>query len=99
MSRNSKAARRRQLLARDPHCANCGVEVVYFKARPHETLPDNFATLEHVNSRNQAVPRPLLGHIVLWCWRCNQDRCEAEMAAMARDEIWRRSGRLPQALR
>ena len=95
----SKAERRHQLLARDPHCANCGVEVVYYKPRPHERLPDNFATLEHVNSRNQSVPRPLRGRLVLWCRRCNQERSEAEVAAMGAEELRRRSGRLPDALR
>jgi 5-methylcytosine-specific restriction endonuclease McrA len=93
--RDSKDRRRADLMKRDPHCRRCGVELVYFKPRPHEPLPDNFATLEHVNSRNQSVPRPKQGRLVLWCRKCNQDRGAAEVAALGKDELWRRSGRQP----
>lgn len=82
-------------MAEDPHCANCGAAVVYFRPEPREPFPDNFATLEHVNSRNQSVPRPSPGRIVLWCRKCNQGRSEREVAAMPREELWNRSGRRP----
>jgi hypothetical protein len=100
----SRAQRRRErLMAEDPHCRNCGVEVVYFVPQRHETIPGNFATLEHVNSRNQRVAdprtgklaRPVHGQITLWCSRCNNDRSAAELAAMPRDVVWQQSRSFP----
>lgn len=90
---DSKDQRRATLMTRDPHCRNCGAELVYFTPEPHEPLPDNFATLEHVNSRNQSVPRPRRGRLMLWCRRCNQERGAAEQAALGLEELRRRSGR------
>lgn len=96
--RRSKQARRRNLMAADPHCPQCGVELVYFIPAKGQTLPPNFATIEHVNSLNQAKPRPLGGQRTLLCLRCNEARGAAEEAALGIDELHRRathSGKCP----
>jgi ribosomal protein S14 len=84
---------RDKLMAADPHCQNCGTGLVHFTPRPHQPVPDNFATLEHVNSRNQSRPRPPVGRTVLWCRRCNQDRGAAEQAALGIDRLRELAGR------
>ncbi len=91
MNRNRK--HREKLMAADPHCQRCGVELVYFRPRPHQPLPDNFATLEHVNSRTQSRPRPAIGQTVLWCLGCNQERGAAEQAALGAERLRQLAGR------
>lgn len=91
VAKSSLRNRRANLMAADPHCQNCGTEVVWYEPGPRETLPDNFATIEHVNSRNQLVRDPVTGRLgrprdgkrVLWCNRCNRERNYAEVAAIA----------------
>jgi len=70
---NSKriAKRRDRLFAADPHCAYCGQEVVSYPLAPHEVPPGNYATAEHVYSRNGG-PRPKQGRIILACQNCNE---------------------------
>jgi hypothetical protein len=65
--------RRENLMREDPRCYYCRVEVVYFFPHPMP-LPDNFATIDHVNSRVLHPVRPLQGRTVLSCWRCNHIR-------------------------
>lgn len=76
--------RRRNLMAIDPHCADCGREVIYFRVPEGDRapLPANFATVEHVNSRI-AYPdgRPPHGRQILLCLRCNNLRAAAEQKA------------------
>jgi len=80
--------RRRNLMAKDPHCADCGCEVVYFR-RPdgdRTPLPDNFATIEHVNSRiRYPAGRPAHGRQILLCLRCNNARAKAERERIRRE--------------
>lgn len=86
MSNTRRHSRRRaNLMAEDPHCAYCGREVVYWRLAPGEKTPGNFATIEHVNTRNGG-PRPLRGALLLACHDCNQakgeqDRAEHEITA------------------
>lgn len=89
--------RRAKLMARDPHCFYCGCEVVYFPLVRGQKMPANFATIDHVYSR--IMGRPLKGETVLCCHKCNGDRSVAEQAALPKEELWRRSGRPPLALR
>jgi len=88
---------RERMMAADPHCCYCGTELVHFnpgpRLRKREPLPDNFVTIEHVNSRNQGSPRPLRGQWKLACKRCNEERGAAEEAALPIEELHRRSGR------
>lgn len=92
--------RRDNLMAADPHCFYCRTEVVYYPLERHERMPDNFATIDHVNTR-LAYPegRPLNGDTVLACHRCNSDRNKVELRLMPKEELWRRSGRMPVELR
>ena len=81
--------RRRRLLALDPFCPDCGVEMT---DRPGENgrLPPNFATIEHVNSRIKYPDgRPIPGETILLCSKCNGDRARAEEKAAV--EAYRRS--------
>jgi len=81
-------------MARDPHCYWCGCEVIWYKPDPHDTLPLNFATLDHVNSR-VLYPggRPLRGETVLACRECNEERARIEQKQLGLGELRRRSGR------
>lgn len=87
--------RRRNLMAIDPHCADCGREVIYFKVPEGDRvpLPANFATVEHVNSRI-AYPdgRPRHGRQILLCLRCNNLRAAAEQKARNAGQRLRASG-------
>jgi hypothetical protein len=88
--------RREQLMRYDPHCHWCGCEVVYFEPQRRQKVPDNFATIDHVYSR--MAGRPLQGRWVLACSRCNQERGQAEQAALGLDELHRRSLRQPYSV-
>lgn len=79
MGESARVKRRRaRLLAMDPFCPDCGVEMVYYHS-PGSTLPDNFATIEHVNSKIRYPDgRPPHGKTILLCYLCNENRARAE---------------------
>lgn len=95
MSKGKQSHRRRDaLMAADPTCWYCGVDLVYFNPGPrlHEVLPANFATLEHLNSRNRyRVKRPEQGWIVLACRECNEWRGWIEERLAGKIELQARS--------
>jgi hypothetical protein len=101
MSRSRDSQRRRaELMARSPYCHWCGRKLVYFRLKPRQKTPPNFATLDHVNSRNvHPDGRPAQGRLVLACPPCNEKRGALEVAVMPKEELWRRSGRPPQEMR
>ena len=78
MSKGRSTQRRRAaLMAQDSTCWYCGVELVYYHPGPklERALPPNFATIEHLNSRNRyRVKRPEQGWQVLACRECNEWR-------------------------
>jgi hypothetical protein len=85
--------KRERLMAVHPYCHWCGCALVYYNPGPDlrqsGPLPDNFATVDHVNSRNLSRPRPPLGQLVLACNLCNFERGLAEQQARL-DELQRR---------
>jgi hypothetical protein len=107
MGKSSLRNRRANLMAQDPHCGNCGIEVIWYRPGPGEVLPDNFATIEHVNSRWHPVRDPITGQMgrprggkrVLWCRGCNRDGNKREQEAASMEEKWRRSQRSPRSTR
>jgi len=95
---SQRRARRRQvLMKRDPHCAYCGCEVVYFDNHGGQ-LPPNFATIDHVYSRLTPGGRPRKGDTVLACRACNEARGHEEVAQLPIEELWERSGAYPREL-
>jgi hypothetical protein len=88
-SKSSQRLRRRlRLLAEDPFCPDCGVEMVWFPTTGGTPLPDNFATIEHVNSRNRYPEgRPVPGKTVLLCNLCNENRSRAEQGKVPLQEV------------
>lgn len=89
--------RRANLMREDPHCYWCGCEVVYFELKRHQTMPPNFATIDHINSRLlNPDGRPSVGQQVLACSSCNEARNQQEASSLPLEELWRRAGRYPQ---
>jgi len=74
MSSDSVKKRRKNLMRVNPHCYWCGVEVVD-GLRKGGTIPDNFATVDHLFDRVFDIHRrwnPF--SLVLSCYRCNFQR-------------------------
>jgi 5-methylcytosine-specific restriction endonuclease McrA len=91
---SSKLRRRREkLMAADPHCFYCSILVVYFFPPP-VVLPDDFATIDHVNSRVRFPARPREGQLVLCCLRCNREKNNRELMELTREERRTRSEHL-----
>lgn len=79
MAKNTR--RRSRLLARGATCHWCGIEVVYVHARewPSGAMPDNFATLDHLDDRlscpdREHRPPTPEARTVLACLACNLRR-------------------------
>lgn len=90
--RDSYALRRLNLMKKSPFCHWCGRRLVYFKTEGGQKLPDNFATIDHINSRLiHTGGRPWMGERVLSCPRCNQDRARQEELSLGIEELTRRS--------
>lgn len=83
MSRNT--TRVLKMMKKSPHCYWCGIKVIH-SLEPPVSLPDNFATVDHIYSRKQKAERQkamLEGYkrkdgygvyYVLGCNKCNQER-------------------------
>lgn len=106
-ARNKKRAlyykeRRATLMKSNPHCKWCGVKVIYFKLPKHQKMPANFATIDHIQSRMNG-PRPnVYGKqrtLVLACHKYNQKRCDEEVAALSKWNLWVRSRAFPWYLK
>lgn len=84
--------RRENLMRENPFCYWCDKGLVYFKMECHATMPDNLATLDHLNSKLMHPDgRPRMGRIVLSCPGCNQDRNRQEELALGVEELTRRA--------
>ena len=94
----SNLRRRRANLMRDnPHCYWCECKVVYFELKRHQTMPPDFATIDHTNSRLlNPDGRPKQGKQVLACSRCNGERNRQEESSLPLEELWERAKRHPQ---
>lgn len=104
MPRRSKQQYFRRLRLRYKRCWYCKVEMVYYPLKKGEKVPDNYATIEHLNSKLQYPngrpdPRFKARTLVVACKKCNEDRAAKEQSALPIEELWRRSGRPPQHLR
>jgi len=97
MSTKSVVRRRTNLFKKDPHCFWCGCEVIYFSLAIGQKVPNNFATLDHLNDRTVG-DRPDLGQIettVLSCQKCNNSRASKKVDSLPREFLWSKSGRYP----
>lgn len=83
--------KRRRLLREDPHCYWCGTKVRYFRLPSHETMPDDFATLNKIEG--------ITGIWVLSCNRCSFRRGRAKELATPLSELWALSQRPPKHMR
>ena len=100
MSRSQRARRRNKLWERDPHCRFCGVETVLPENVPEGPIPDNMATIEHLDSRNNPDRGKFCGQerTTLACFKCNNDRNKEEVKKIPiekRREISKRGHRPP----
>jgi hypothetical protein len=92
VSKNSLVNRRRNLMKRHPFCHWCGCSVVYFKMEPHQMMPNDFATIDHIYSRlMHPNGRPNPGERVLSCPSCNQGRNREEEKLLGAEELTRRA--------
>lgn len=80
MSRQQSVPRRRRnLMAADPHCHWCGIEV---REYPQDNdYHDDRATIDHLNDLSAGRPRPPEGETVLACNKCNSRRGRESMEA------------------
>ena len=92
-------------MEQDPTCWYCGVTLVYFNPGKQLSapLPHNFATIEHLNSRNRyRVKRPEQGWVVLACRECNEWRGAIEERLAGKIELQvralRHGGELTQTI-
>lgn len=84
MSGNSKrySAQRERWWHEDPHCRWCGRLTILWAYKVHATMPDNAATVDHLDSRfsNERGAHSGKTRRLLACYRCNQSRCDADLA-------------------
>lgn len=87
--------RRARLMEKDPHCHWCGVKVIYYPLKKGETMPNNFATLDHLVSRYYKPrfdPKMKQKTMVLACFKCNMKRCEEDTKAQPIEKLWELAG-------
>ena len=82
------ARRRARLMQKNPHCYWCHCLVIYYPMKDHQKFPDNYATIDHLNSHLKG-PRPNVFFkkrtLVLACFKCNQKR---NMAEQHKNKMW-----------
>lgn len=100
-NRARKFYRRRLFEEQAGKCCYCGCEMIFREGgfRHGEKVPVNLATLEHFDDRWDPQ-RGTFGYGVrrtaLACNRCNNQRAKEREAAQPKENLWMRSGRLPQ---
>lgn len=97
MSSKSLKKRRERLLEKDPHCHWCNIEVIFFSLKKHQVTPDNYATIDHLNTRyykrrRQQFSSGQVQTCVLACNKCNWERNEEETQSLSIEELRYRSG-------
>lgn len=91
-TKTSAQRRKVNLMKVDPHCFYCRREVFLFKHVDGAKIPDNQATLDHVEDRVYRDNRPIKGeNTVLACVKCNGDRNRYRQMAPQAEEIWKKS--------
>lgn len=93
--KKSRAKYLRQTIKR---CFYCKCDLVYYPLANKERVPDNYATIEHLNSRLQYPNgRPnVYGQsktLVVACSKCNNERSTKETALLSLDELHERASR------
>lgn len=73
-TRDSAMRRRLNLMKLDPHCFWCKRKLSLYYYLSDGKLPDDFPTIDHLNSREVKRYRPLHGVRVLSCPPCNVGR-------------------------
>jgi hypothetical protein len=60
----------------DAHCIYCGIEVKEYNTPPHQKIPLNQATIDHIYEKYDKRRYEVFGlhNKVLACWKCNFDR-------------------------
>ena len=66
------------LLKRTQVCYWCGCQVIKYRLKKHEKVPNNFATLDHLHHRlhPERGQHPNTETTVLSCFECNRKRNE-----------------------
>lgn len=100
MGVSRKRKRLRHLRERYKNCYYCKCKLNYYPLKKGEKIPDNYATIEHLNSRLQYPNgRPnVFGKertLVVACWKCNNERGNRENGELSKEEQWDRSGSPP----
>ncbi len=73
MTRNRRRTIKRELLSKDPHCFWCGKEVTLdVHWGPHEKVPSNFATIEHLVPRRAGRMADFERNLRIACPTCNK---------------------------
>ncbi len=89
-------------IKRFPYCPMCGVKMIYFLTKGGN-IPDNFATLEHIYSKNKKFKRHFLlplkrGGTKKWrvlCKKCNNQSNRKEEQKIPKILLWFKSGKFP----
>lgn len=94
--------RRRQCLMRqqDNKCMYCGCELIYFQLANHESMPPNFATIEHMNDRfsfRRIATRGRKKTLGVACSKCNVLRSRHHQKRF-RLLLWYKSKSYPRIL-
>ena len=93
MSHQRLMRRRQKLWLKNCRCVFCGTKTILPPpGKPRGRVPDNWATIEHLDSRYNPERGNGTGErTVLCCWRCNNDRNKAEQQRVPIDELQRRA--------
>lgn len=95
------AKRRAKMMMKHPYCYWCGIRVVHHKLNPHQRMPDNFATIDHLISKYYGKRPNVYGKektLVLACNKCNFERCKKETESLPRWKLWFKSKSFPRYL-
>lgn len=95
-----KRQRLKYLKERVKRCWYCKTKLVYYPLKKGESIPDNYATIEHLNSKLQYPDgRPKIWGkkrtLVVACFKCNNERGKKENSQLSKEELWERSGSYP----
>ncbi len=90
MATGQRKIRRDNLMRQNPHCYWCGIEVIDYQIAQPKRLPDDQATLDHLQDRLGRDKRPMLNGkplTVLACYKCNLERSAKKQQEMQRKGI------------
>ena len=84
---------RRALMEKDPHCIYCAVEVKEYNLLPHQKMPDDQATIDHLYEKYDKRRYENFGfnNKVLSCAKCNHDRDLQKYGNLPKDFLRKRN--------